>query len=109
MSQSALANNTSYKNLEIKILFDVRRSWGFCHDNGKLEVIANNKCLADRVWDLDEHFDDEWEDDFEKTFTISINDLNPDGSFDLKWTLVGDGGVGEDWYIGDTTVTVIAK
>ena len=110
MSKAALIAN-GYKNVEIKVVFDAKRKALFSYNNAKLELIANNTCLGDRTWDIGDHFGQDWTDNIEKSFTISVTNLNADGSFTLKWYNKDDGtlSTGETWYLGETNVTVTAK
>ena len=109
-----------YNALNIGVYFDSKRNfWGVGSGvTGSVELIANNECLAEQTWNLTGKFDFDmdyyqscWAD-----FAISIDDLNPDGSFTIIWTNVDGGGVlpsgfgvKDTLFIAEPIIVIIAQ
>lgn len=111
MDKAALIES-GYTKIQITVKFDAKRSDPIMYNNAVLRITSGGTTLGERTWDIRDHFDrTEWTQDVEKTIEVSISDLGNDISFALNWSNVDDGtwSKSEEWYLGETNVTVTAK
>lgn len=94
-----------YKNIKLTVKFDCKRTNLICYNEARVQIYSHqDKILYD--YEYDDVFSKSWTN---KTFTVtfSLDNVQTDGSFWVKWSTPSDGnGSSDGWWLGRTYYTI---
>ena len=94
-----------YTTIKIKVDFDCKRTNLICYNEARVQVYSHlDECLYDHEYD--DVFPRSWTTK-SFTITISLDQVQTDGSFWVKWSTPSDGNASSDgWWLGRTYYTI---